>query len=243
MSDRRIVLPPSLDFGGVSSLAEALDAALADRAVRVLMLVGEGKVFCRGLDVEALLATADRELVRGAIAVYQRALLALRRGGKPSVALVDGAAQGGGVGLAAGCSVVIATTSATFALPEALFGLAPAMVLPILFERMTVQRARLLALTPHARSAAEALAIGLCDEVVEPAQAERAVGRWVRWLCRVRPASAECIARIGSTVGTGSLEAALAAGGELTYAAASDSAVMDALQRFRESGRLGEEDE
>ncbi len=242
MSERRIELPPSLDLGGVEALVATLEAALGDPSVRTLCLVGGGPVFCRGLDVDALLATEDLSLRRRAIVAYQRALVVLRGGGKPAVALVEGAAQGGGVGLAAACDVVVATTAATFALPEALFGLAPAMVLPILFERMTPQRARLLALTPHARTAAEALVLGLCDEVVAPMQAERAVGRWTKRLARVRPASARAIARVSSLCASRSLPEALAAAGELTFSATSDPAVIEALRRFREEGLVGEEE-
>ncbi len=242
MSERSIELPPSLDLGGVESLVATLESALGDPAVRTLRLVGGSQVFCRGLDVDALLATGDLSTRRRAIVAYQRALVGLRGGGKPAVALVEGAAQGGGVGLAAACDVVVATTAATFALPEALFGLAPAMVLPVLFERMPPQRARLLALTPHARSAAEALALGLCDEVVEPMQAERAVGRWAKRLARVRPASARAIARVPSLCANRSLPEALAAAGELTLSATSDPSVIEALRRFREEGLVGEDE-
>jgi len=242
MSERRIELMPSLDLAGVESLVASLQAALGDPAVRTLVLVGGGQVFCRGLDIDALLAAPDPSIRRGAVVGYQRALLALRRGGKPSVALVQGTAQGGGVGLAAACDVVVATTTATFALPEALFGLAPAMVLPILFERMAPQRARLLALTPHARSAAEAMALGLCDEVVEPAQAERAVGRWVKQLARVRPTSTKAIAAVADLCASRELPEALAAVGELTLTATADPSVIEALRRFREEGFIGEED-
>jgi len=241
MSERRVELLCSLDLGGVESLVASLEAALDDPAVHALVLVGGEQVFCRGLDIDALLAAPDPAARRGAVAGFQRALLALRRGGKPSVALVQGAAQGGGVGLAAACDVVVATTTATFALPEALFGLAPAMVLPILFERMTPQRARLLALTPHARSAAEAMALGLCDEVVEPAQAERAVGRWVKRLSRVRPASTKAIAAVGDLCAGQPLQGALRAAGELTLTATGDPSVIEALRRFREDGLLGED--
>jgi len=243
MSERRIELPPSLDLGGVESLVATLEAALGDPAVRTLRLVGSGQIFCRGLDVDALLATEDPSLRRRAIAAYQRALVALRGGGKPAVALVEGAAQGGGVGLAAACDVVVATTAATFALPEALFGLAPAMVLPILFERISPQRARLLALTPHARSAAAAMALGLCDEIVEPAQAQRAVGRWSRRLARVRPASTRAIAQVTALCAGKALPEALASVGELTFSATSDPSVIEALRRFREEGLIGEEEE
>jgi enoyl-CoA hydratase/carnithine racemase len=243
MTARRIVLPPSLDRTGVEALAESLESAVAAREVRVVVLLGTEGTFCRGLDLEALVADANREARATAVLGFQRALLALRRGGKPAVAVVDGAALGGGVGLAAACDVVVATTRATFALPEALFGLAPAIIFPILLGRMTVQQARLLALTPQSRSALEARTLGLADEVVEPAEAERAVRRWVRALSRARSASARAIADLAASAAGRSLPEALASGGELTLAATEDPAVREALRRFRDDGWVGEEDE
>ena len=96
---------------------------------------------------------------------FVQALLAVRCGA-PAVAYVDGEARGGGVGLAAACDLVLATPRATFALPEALFGLVPGAIRPILEERMAPQKVRRLALLAGSIGAEEALALGLVDRIV-----------------------------------------------------------------------------
>ena len=78
---------------------------------------------------------------------------------------MEGAARGGGVGLAAACDVVVASEDSSFALPELLFGLLPAVALPFLLDRISIQAIRLWALTGHSRSAAEAMADGLVDQI------------------------------------------------------------------------------
>ncbi|HOU94397.1 MAG TPA: glycosyltransferase, partial [Polyangiaceae bacterium] len=89
---------------------------------------------------------------------------------------------------------------------------------------------------------AEAMAVGLCDEVVEPAQAERAVGRWVKQLARVRPTSTKAIAAVADLCASRELPEALTAVGNLTLTATSDPSVIEALRRFREEGFIGEEE-
>ncbi len=124
MELRTIEVPERLD---ARSLAR-LEVALAADEGSVLMLRGSRAVFCRGMD---LAAATDGAIERGARA-YASVLGALRSAPRPTVALVEGEALGGGVGLLAACDLVIASTSATFALPEALYGLVPAMVVPVL---------------------------------------------------------------------------------------------------------------
>lgn len=243
MRDLRIPLPASLDLAGVAALAATLASAQADPEARVVVLTGAGgEVFCTGLDAESLLASEESSARRAAVENYQRALLSLREGRHPTIALVEGAARGGGVGLAAACDLVIASERASFALPESLFGLAPAMVFAVLRERMLPQRARLWALSPHPRSAAEALAAGLCDEVVGPEKLERTLRRWVRNLGRSQTRSSEAIKTLTSQTAGQSLRAALQAGGDLTLQAISDPLVRASLQAFREDGRVGEEE-
>ena len=89
----------------------------------------------------------------------------------PLLALVDGAAMGGGVGLAATCDHVIATENAKFAMPETTLGLPPAQIAPFVAIRVGTTTARGLMLSAARLTAREAQAKGLVDEVVSDAEA------------------------------------------------------------------------
>lgn len=163
---RVVVVPPALTLASTVELADAV--ASPDP----LVLRGGDDVFCRGL---APGPCALEDLER-----HARLLLALRGRGAPTVAVVAGDALGGGLGLAAACDFVLARPGARFALPEVLFGLSPAIVLPFLRERALPAPLRRLALTGRAIDADEAARIGLVDEVApdpEPAPLLRALAR------------------------------------------------------------------
>ena len=130
-------------------------------------LVVDGRDLCpAGSTAEGRCGSIDEAAIRVGVEAFARLVQAIRTIGKPVVAVVAGIALGGGVGIAAAADVVIASTRAAFGLPEALFGLVPGVVMPILLERMTPQKARWLALTGHTRSASEAQQLGLVDLVV-----------------------------------------------------------------------------
>lgn len=153
---------------------EGLTPVLVDRMLAELRSAGEagivtlesdGESFCDGMDLAAL-AAPD---VDPAAALHRFAdlLEALETTPRPVIALVHGAARGGGVGLAAAADVVIAAPEATFGLPEVLFGLIPAVVFPVLARRVGHARARRLALSASTLTAHEARAVGLVDEVAD----------------------------------------------------------------------------
>ena len=173
-----IRVPETLDAERADRLADAV-AACGDP---VVVLAGGPDTFCRGMDLAALVA-GERDL-RAGVEAFARALRAIRVSSRPVIAVVEGAALGGGVGIAAAADVVLATSHATFGLPEALFGLVPGVVMPFLLERVPAQKARLLALTGHARSAGEALALGLVDTIVPEDRLEAAVRHATKQLAR-----------------------------------------------------------
>ena len=83
-----------------------------------------------------------------------------------------------GSALLAACDFVLATDRARFGLPEALYGLAPAVIRPALLTRPTPQNLNMLLFTCHARGAEEAKALGLVDRVVAPGgELQRKAGR------------------------------------------------------------------
>jgi methylglutaconyl-CoA hydratase len=85
---------------------------------------------------------------------------------KPSIARINGAAFGGGVGLIAACDITIAVDKALFGLTEARLGLAPAVISPYVFRRIGERNARRYFLTAERFNAQQALAIGLIQQCV-----------------------------------------------------------------------------
>jgi polyketide biosynthesis enoyl-CoA hydratase PksH len=150
----------------VERLLATLDG---DRDAGIVTLEGCGGAFCDGMDL-AELVRHDGD-VASALDRFARLLHALATTPRPVVALVDGSAVGGGVGLAAAADLVLATPRATFGLPEALFGLIPAVAFPAIARRVGPARARWLAMSAATLSAADAMRLGLVDDVVDDLEA------------------------------------------------------------------------
>jgi methylglutaconyl-CoA hydratase len=146
-----------------AELRHAIDAAVAEPRVRVLVLAHEGPTFSSGMDLKEE-ATADpgREGVRELPAILQR----IARSPKPVVARLAGPARAGGIGLIAAADIVVAVDTATFAFTEVRVGVIPAVIsLPVL-RRMQPAAARRLLLTGEQFDAADAAQFGLVDFVV-----------------------------------------------------------------------------
>lgn len=166
------------------ALVERLRADLqSEKEALFVTLEGDSGAFCEGLDLSSLSGT-DIES-SAALASFADLLRAIEEAPRPVIAMVDGPALGGGVGLAAAADLVLASPHATFALPETLFGLIPAMVFPPLARRVGHTRARWLALSAARVSAREACRLGLVDEVAD--DLEGALGRHAHRLQRLDP--------------------------------------------------------
>lgn len=149
-----------------------LDAAFAelcdDTAVRVIVLAGEGKHFSAGADLQWM-QRASQASVEWNLQDARRFAGMLHRiasAPKPIVARVQGAALGGGVGLACACDIAIAADNASFSVSEAKFGILPAVIGPYVTNAVGKRQAQRLALTTTRIGAAEALAIGVVQQVV-----------------------------------------------------------------------------
>lgn len=149
----------------VSGLHHALDAAEGDGSVRVVLLESSGELFCSGMDLDAAGAYADGDEVTGADQFF-RLLRRFTTTPRLMACHVDGRTVGGGVGLVASCDLVFATNRASFALPEALWGLIPCCVMPFLMRRVGFQPAHRMALTTQPIGPHEALRIHLADELI-----------------------------------------------------------------------------
>jgi methylglutaconyl-CoA hydratase len=161
----------------IGEVGDALDALARDATVRVVLLAGKGKSFSAGADLAwmrrmAGYSEAENEADARALAGLLHRLDSLP---KPTVALVQGAAMGGGVGLVAACDMAIAAEGAQFALSEVRLGLIPAVISPYVVAAIGLRATRRYALTAERFDAARAAALGLVDKVV-PAEALLAEG-------------------------------------------------------------------
>jgi methylglutaconyl-CoA hydratase len=149
-----------------TQLRDALAAALADDAVRVIVLDHTGRVFCSGMD---LAEAAGGGVQDQGVREFPDLLESIWTSPKPVVAAVRGPARAGGVGLLAACDVVVAAESATFAFSEVRLGLVPAVISAVVLPRMVPHVAHRLMLTGNVFDAATAAAGGLVDLVVPDA--------------------------------------------------------------------------
>lgn len=240
-AQRRILVPESLNVTSVSALEQSLVAELQDPTSEVVILAGGAETFCRGLDLEQIPVAGNVDSIAEAVDTYCRCLTQLRFSNKPTIALVGGAATGGGVGLVAACDLVIATESASFALPEVLFGFGPAMVLPLLLERVSLRTARLWALSAFKRTAQEALSEGLVDRVVTEAALDAEVSRWVRSLRRAHPRGVGTVKQLCADVPGLDVRTGINRGRQSTLEALRDPGVVSGIARFITEGILPRE--
>lgn len=170
-----------------------LDAAFtllgADTSVRAIVLAGAGKHFSAGADLQWMQrAAAASQGDNLADARRFSAMLArIADCPKPTIARVQGAALGGGVGLVCACDMAVASEAASFSVSEARMGILPAVIGPHLVNAVGLREARRLALTATRIGADEALRIGLVQRVVPASALDTAIDALVTDLLAAGP--------------------------------------------------------
>lgn len=157
----------TLSAGLLTDLIRALGDL--DENVRAVVLTGAGdKAFCAGGDLTSMAGDGPYggHLARRQ---YLELLETIHDLGKPTIAAVNGAALGGGLGLVLACDLAVAAETATFGTPEVKVGLFPMMVTALLVRHLGPKLFMELALTGERFDAQRALALGLVNRVV-PAQ-------------------------------------------------------------------------
>ncbi len=152
----------------IAELDAAFAQLVADDSVRVIVLAGDGKHFSAGADLKWMQRASEesREWNLADARRFAAMLGKIDACPKPTVARLQGAALGGGVGLACACDIAIAADNASFAVSEAKFGIIPATIGPYLINAVGKRQARRLALTMARIRAEEALSIGLVHQLV-----------------------------------------------------------------------------
>jgi methylglutaconyl-CoA hydratase len=158
----------------IAELTRSLNGLESDERVRVVVLAAQGKSFSAGADLAWMKRMAAYDA--GENLEDARALAELMRTlndlAKPTLALVQGPAFGGGVGLIACCDIAIAAETVSLALTEVRLGLIPAVISPYVVAKIGESAARRYFLTAERMTAAEALGLGLVHQVVPDEQLE-----------------------------------------------------------------------
>jgi methylglutaconyl-CoA hydratase len=163
----------------IARITTTAAVAANDPDLRAVVLAGSGTVFCAGADLAWMskaMAYTQRENLSDAEDLA-RMLERLDTLPVPVIGRIQGAALGGGVGLAAVCDVVIAADDAVFGLTEVKLGIVPAVIAPYVIRKIGVSAARELFLTGARFGAERARELGLVHEVVPAAQLDEAVER------------------------------------------------------------------
>ena len=181
----------AFDDALIADLTQTLREAEADQKIRVIVLTGTGKSFSAGADLNWMQRMAhytEEENYHDAMALAEL-MLTLNRLPKPTVARVNGAAYGGGVGLIACCDIAVSVAEAQFALTEVKLGLIPAVISPYVVAAIGEKAARRYFLTAERFSAGDALRMGLLNEVVAAGELDQALARLVALLLAAGPAA------------------------------------------------------
>jgi methylglutaconyl-CoA hydratase len=165
----------------IAALTDELEALGRDESVRVLVLAGAGKSFSAGADLNWMRRTAtytqDENLADAK--ALARLMSTLDRLPKATIARVNGAALGGGVGLVACSDIAIASDEAVFGTTEVRLGLIPAVIGPYVVAAVGQRAARRLMLSGERIGAAEAMRMGLVHHAVYHDELDRAVERMI----------------------------------------------------------------
>ncbi len=189
----------ALTHAMMEEIADALRRVREDPTTRALILRGAGGVFCAGGDLRAMmdLPPVRRGEPDPLVAPYRAfgdTLSELNRLPQPVVAIVEGAAAGGGLGMACCADVVILHESARLGMPEPRAGFIPSQILPFVVRRIGEGPARELAVTGRMIDADEALRLGIGRyKCPDAAAIERTLDRVLRDVRRSEPAAVAAV--------------------------------------------------
>jgi len=162
----------ALNEAMIDELAETFLDLGQDPAVRVIVLSGRGKSFSAGGDIDYMKSqgsaprATNLATARGLAEMFRIIATCPR----PTIARINGAAMGGGLGLVAACDIALASTAARFAASEVRLGLIPATIGPYVLRAIGPRQASRLFLTGERIEAGQAQRIGLVHEIAEPDQ-------------------------------------------------------------------------
>jgi len=161
----------SLDLEMVRLIKRAFEEAEAASRIKCILMQGNGeKGFCAGGDIKALTEAVEEDIQERALLFFEEEYgldLLIHRFPKPVVALVDGITMGGGLGLAAGSDIVVATETTRMAMPETRIGFFPDVgATGWLFTKCPRGYPEFLALTGYEMVGSECVRLGLATHLI-----------------------------------------------------------------------------
>ncbi|MDH4480139.1 MAG: enoyl-CoA hydratase-related protein [Rhodoferax sp.] len=200
----------AFDEAMIGELDAAFAQATQDDSVRVIVLAGEGRHFSAGADLKWMQrsSTASQEWNLADARRFAAMLARIQSCPKPTVARIQGAALGGGVGLCCACDMAIAADNAAFSVSEARFGILPAVISPYLVAAVGKRWAQFLALTATRIDATQALAMGMVHELTTPEQLDAAVNARVTELLAAAPGAQREIKQLFAQITPGAMDEA-----------------------------------
>lgn len=173
----------------ISEMTDAFKNINNKDGLRVVVLTGQGQVFCAGADIHWMKSVINytyEENLRDSQNLADMFHLMFNCP-LPTIARVNGAVIGGGTGMVAVCDIVIASEKAVFSLSEVKLGLVPACISPYVIRRMGDKNCREYFLTGERLTAKKALAAGLVNQVVPDNELDKAVDERVKQLLSSGP--------------------------------------------------------
>ena len=180
--------------------------------IRVVVLTGNGKSFCAGADLnwmKKMIHYSYEENIEDSNQLSE-CMYRLYSLPQPTIARVNGAAIGGGMGLVAACDIVVAQENAVFSLSEVKLGLVPACISPYVVKRAGESKCREFFLSGERISAEKALSAGLVNEVIPLDQLDSTVDRWIEQFLKNGPEALAVCKKLLEKVPSMSLEEAKA---------------------------------
>ncbi|WP_262695399.1 enoyl-CoA hydratase/isomerase family protein [Kordiimonas aquimaris] len=216
----------------IADLHTAYNTLGMDESVRVIVLTGAGKSFSAGADLNWMKRSATFTAAENKEDAMRLSgmLAAIRNCPKPTLAFVNGAAFGGGVGLTACCDIAVAMATGVFSLSEVKLGLTPATISPYVIAAIGERAAQRYFLTGERFDGIEARRIGLVHEIAQTRdEAEMIIEGIIDQLLSSGPvAQAECKSLIQ-----------FVAGAEITDELRAETAERIAARRTSAEGQEG----
>jgi methylglutaconyl-CoA hydratase len=201
----------AFDAQVIRELIIALDQLQSDASVRFLLLRGRGKHFSAGADLAWMQESANLDYNTNLTDAKALSELMhnLARIKIPTLAVVQGAAYGGALGLISCCDMAIGSEDAQFCLSEVKIGLAPAVISPFVVQAIGERHARRYALTGERFNGQRALEIGLLAECYPAAELDSHVEQWISNLLLNSPQAMRVTKELLREVASGELTPAL----------------------------------
>jgi enoyl-CoA hydratase len=179
----------ALSAGVIEGIITGIEELGALEEVRVIVLQGAGeKAFCAGGDISDFQAAKGLLEVHWARRRFADLMVAMQNSRVPIIAKVQGAALGGGFGLALQCDLIVASRGATFGTPEIKLGLFPMMIMAVLVRNLGRKRAMEWMLTGRKVDAQTALESGFINRLVDPEDLDNAARELAEEIAGFSPA-------------------------------------------------------